>query len=155
DSPNADLRFRGFADGAARFARGEGMWYGNDAVYFACTNGGPAQLGQIWKLTPADSGDKLELFVESSDHTIIENADNLTVAPWGDLIVCEDCDVKQDLNGITPDGTCYKLGRNAKSNSELAGAVFSPDGSTLFMNIQHAGITLAITGPLDKLARSR
>src|SRR5699024_929795 len=79
DSPNADLRFRGFADGAARFARGEGMWYGNDAVYFACTNGGPAQLGQIWKLTPADSGDKLELFVESSDHTIIENADNLTV----------------------------------------------------------------------------
>ncbi|SHF93181.1 hypothetical protein SAMN05443144_11592 [Fodinibius roseus] len=159
DSPEDDLRYRGFEDGAARFARGEGMWYGNDAVYFACTNGGPEELGQIWKYTPSDSeaapGEAdhpgtLELFVESMDSTIIENADNLTVAPWGDLIVCEDTGEKQDLNGITPEGKVYKLGRNAKSNSELAGATFSPDGSTLFMNIQHSGLTMAITGPWQK-----
>ncbi len=159
DSPDDDLRYRGFNDGAARFARGEGMWYGNDAIYFACTNGGPEELGQIWKYTPssdeATSDEEsnpgtLELFVESLDSTIIENADNLTVAPWGDLIVCEDTDEKQDLNGITPEGKVYKLGRNAKSNSELAGAVFSPDGSTLFMNIQHSGLTLAINGPWEK-----
>lgn len=159
DSPEDDLRYRGFEDGAARFARGEGMWYGNDAIYFACTNGGPEELGQIWKYTPSDSeaspGETknpgtLELFVESMDSTIIENADNLTVAPWGDLIVCEDTGEKQDLNGITPDGKVYKLGRNAKSNSELAGATFSPDGSTLFMNIQHSGLTMAITGPWQK-----
>jgi secreted PhoX family phosphatase len=101
DSPDDDLRYRGFSDGAARFARGEGMWYGNDAIYFACTNGGPEELGQIWKYTPspdeATSGETsnpgtLQLFVESLDSTIIENADNLTVAPWGDLIVCEDTD---------------------------------------------------------------
>lgn len=159
DNPDGDLRFRGYKDGAARFARGEGMWYGNDAIYFACTNGGPERLGQIWKYTPSDaeasenesdSPGKLELFVESLDSTIIENADNLTVAPWGDLIVCEDCDEMQDLNGITPHGEVYKFGRNAKSNSELAGATFSPDGSTLFTNIQHSGITLAITGPWEK-----
>lgn len=159
DSPNDDLRYRGFNNGAARFARGEGMWYGNDAIYFACTNGGPEELGQIWKYTPSpdeatsdeeNNPGTLELFVESLDSTIIENADNLTVAPWGDLIVCEDTDEKQDLNGITPEGKVYKLGRNAKSNSELAGAVFSPDGSTLFMNIQHSGITLAINGPWEK-----
>jgi secreted PhoX family phosphatase len=84
------------------------------------------------------------------DSSIIENADNLTVAPWGDLIVCEDCDEKQDLKGVTPEGKVYNFGRNAKSNSELAGATFSPDGSTLFMNIQHSGITLAITGPWEK-----
>lgn len=159
DSPDDDLRYRGFNNGAARFARGEGMWYGNDAIYFACTNGGPEELGQIWKYTPSpdeatpdeeNNPGTLELFVESLDSTIIENADNLTVAPWGDLIVCEDTDEKQDLNGITPEGKVYKLGRNAKSNSELAGAVFSPDGSTLFMNIQHSGITLAINGPWEK-----
>lgn len=159
DSPDDDLRYRGFDDGAARFARGEGMWYGNEAVYFACTNGGPEELGQIWKYTPSPSeatpGEenqpgKLELFVESMNSAIIENADNLTVAPWGDLIVCEDTGEKQDLNGITPEGNVYKLGRNAQSNSELAGATFSPDGSTLFMNIQHSGITLAITGPWNK-----
>lgn len=162
DNPDDDLRFRGFSKGAARFARGEGMWYGNDAVYFACTNGGSVRMGQIWKYTPSDSEATegeinnpgvLELFVESTDSSIIENADNLTVAPWGDLIVCEDTDEKQDLNGITPEGKVYKFGRNAKSNSELAGATFSPDGSTLFMNIQHSGLTLAITGPWQK-ARS-
>jgi secreted PhoX family phosphatase len=159
DNPEDDLRFRGFEDGAARFARGEGMWYGNDAVYFACTNGGPEKLGQIWKYTPSPSEalakesnkpGTLELFVESLDSSIIENADNLTVAPWGDLIVCEDCNEKQDLKGVTPEGKVYNLGRNAKSNSELAGATFSPDGSTLFMNIQHSGITMAITGPWQK-----
>jgi secreted PhoX family phosphatase len=159
DNPNGGLRFRGYEDGAARFARGEGMWYGNDGIYFACTNGGPEKLGQIWKYTPSDaeaseneseSPGTLELFVESMDSSIIENADNLTVAPWGDLIVCEDCDEKQDLKGVTPEGEVYNFGRNAKSNSELAGATFSPDGSTLFMNIQHSGITLAITGPWEK-----
>ncbi|HKL17816.1 MAG TPA: alkaline phosphatase PhoX, partial [Halalkalibaculum sp.] len=159
DSPESDLRYRGYEKGAARFARGEGMWYGNGTVYFACTNGGNKGLGQIWKYTPspveATDGEvnepgTLELFVEPNNSNLVENADNLTVAPWGDLIVCEDCNSKQDLNGITPDGKVYKLGRNAKSNSELAGATFSPDGSTLFMNIQHSGLTLAITGPWQK-----
>lgn len=159
DSPEDDLRYRGYEDGAARFARGEGMWFGNGSAYFACTNGGEKGLGQIWKYTPSEQEEPgkettpagiLELFLEPNNSTIIENADNLTVAPWGDLIVCEDCNSRQDLNGITPEGKVYKLGRNAKSNSELAGATFSPDGSTLFMNIQHSGLTLAITGPWQK-----
>lgn len=157
-SPENDLRYRGFKKGAARFARGEGMWYGNDAIYFVCTNGGSKKLGQIWKLSPATtvsedgnpSAGTLELFIESEDSSMIENADNLTVTPWGDLVICEDTDEKQDLVGITSEGEVYRLGRNAKSNSELAGATFSPDGSTLFMNIQHSGLTLAITGPWKK-----
>lgn len=155
-SPEDDLRFRGYyGNGAARFARGEGMWYGNGAVFFACTNGGHAQKGQIWKYTPsseeATSGEErnpgtLELFVEPNDATVIENADNLTVSPWGDLIVCEDGSGEQFLVGVTPEGNLYKFGRNALDDSELAGATFSPDGSTLFFNIQHAGLTLAVTG---------
>jgi len=154
-----DLRFRGHATGAARFARGEGMWFGNHAVYFACTNGGPAKKGQIWKYVPSpfegtpeenSRSGSLELFVEPNDGNIIENADNLTVAPWGDLVVCEDSDGDNYLLGITPKGDIYKMGRNAVSESELAGATFSPDGSTLFMNIQHDGLTLAITGPWNK-----
>ena len=39
-SPKDDLRFRGFDQGAACFARGEGMWYSKGSIYFACTNGG-------------------------------------------------------------------------------------------------------------------
>jgi len=85
--------------------------------------------------------------VEPNDTTVLENADNLTVAPWGDVVACEDGSGTDTLVGITPEGQFYKLGRNAMGDSELAGAVFSPDGSTLFMNIQHEGLTLAITGP--------
>jgi uncharacterized protein len=36
---------------------------------------------------------------------------------------------------------------NRVSGSELAGACFSPDGRTLFVNIQHQGLTVAIDGP--------
>lgn len=155
-APDNDLRLRGFANGAARFARGEGMWYGNDAVYFACTNGGSAQKGQIWRYVPGSSEDTpqesdepgtLELFIEPNDGSLIDNADNLTVAPWGDLILCEDGSGEQYLVGVTPAGDLYKFARNAISDSEFAGVTFAPDGSTLFVNIQGDGLTMAITGP--------
>jgi len=54
-------------------------------------------------------------------------------------------------SGVTPKGALYEFARNAMMNSsELAGATFSPDGSTLFGNIQNPGLTLAITGPWKK-----
>ncbi len=156
DSPSDDLRLRGYGRGAARFARGEGMWYGNDAVYFACTNGGHIERGQIWRYVPSpDEGTRdernkpgqLELFLEPNEPALIDNADNLTVAPWGDLVVCEDGRGEQYLVGITAEGRIYKIARNALSESEFAGATFSPDGTTLFVNLQGPGFTLAITGP--------
>ena len=132
------------------------MWYGRGAVYFVCTSGGRAKKGQIWRYlpsphegTPEEARDPgtLELFVEPNDGGLIDNADNLTVAPWGDLILCEDGGGEQFVVGVTPRGGIYKFGRNAQSDSEFAGATFSPDGSTLFVNIQSPGLTLAITGP--------
>ena len=154
DSPENDLRYQGFSNGAARFARGEGMWYGNDAVYFACTNGGPANKGQVWRYEPGlhegttdEAPGTLELFIEPNDADLVENCDNLTVAPWGDVILCEDGPEDQFLVGVTPEGELYKLGYNAFNTSEFAGAVFSPDGGTLYVNIQNPGVTLAIRGP--------
>ena len=91
----------------------------------------------------------LELYLEPNDGKLVENADNLTIAPWGDLIVCEDGTNPQYLTGVTPEGKMYKLARTTLG--ELAGAVFSPDGSTLFVNIQGPGVTVAITGPWNTL----
>lgn len=154
ESPENDLRHQGFAKGAARFARGEGMWYGNDAIYFACTSGGNERKGQVWRYEPgADEGTAqeqpgtLELFIEPDDKELVENCDNLTVAPWGDVVLCEDGPEAQHLVGVTPQGHLYKLGRNAFNTSEFAGAVFSPDGSEMYVNIQNPGITLAVRGP--------
>jgi secreted PhoX family phosphatase len=155
-SPKDDLRIQGFSNGAARFARGEGIWADGDTLYFACTNGGAARSGQVFRYTASPdegrSGEKkapgkLELFLESPDKRILEYCDNLTVAPWGDLILAEDGDGVDHVVGVTPDAKVYKLARNAKDDGEFAGPLFSPDGSTLFVNIQSPGLTLAITGP--------
>jgi secreted PhoX family phosphatase len=156
ESPDDSLRYQAAEKGGIVFARGEGAWHGNDAVYFACTNGGRAQKGQIWRYVPsrfegqADESafpGRLQLFAEPNDGEIVDNADNITVAPWGDLIVCEDGSGEQYLRGITPDGRFYTLAKNTKGNSEFAGANFTPDGRTLFVNIQHNGLTLALRGP--------
>jgi len=154
DAPDDDLRFRGFADGAARFARGEGMWWGEDECYFACTNGGPKRFGQIFRLRPAvgpDENDQLELFAESPDKTVLHACDNLTVAPWGDVILCEDNGERNYIRIINQQGQIYDFGLNRSSTSEFAGLVFSPSGKTLFVNIQENGDTLAITGDWDRL----
>lgn len=150
------LRYRGSTSGAAVFARGEGMWYSDGVIYFACTSGGQAKRGQIWKyhVSPdegkpgeANNPGRLELFIEPNEQALVDMCDNITVAPWGDLILCEDGPGEQNLVGVTPAGAVYRFGHNAMNNSEFAGACFSPDGSTLFVNIQKSGYTFAITGP--------
>lgn len=161
DPDENDLRLRGAERGAATFARGEGLTVADDAFAFACTIGGPARLGQIFLYTPsAHEGTEREvstpgtltLLTEAQPSTILRNADNLTMAPWGDLVACEDTDGHCGLVGIRPDRTMYRLAMSSYSDSELAGVCFSPDGKTLFVNIQYPGTTVAISGPWQKIA---
>ncbi|MEM6348833.1 MAG: alkaline phosphatase PhoX [Bacteroidota bacterium] len=160
EAPEDDLRFRGFESGAARFARGEGMWFGDNELYFACTNGGTVTAGQIFKYVPSElegqsaenqSPGKLSIFVEPNNTDLVEACDNITVASNGDLILCED-QATPRIVGVTPQGEIYHLAKNVGYESEFTGATFAPDGKTLFVNIQHAGLTLAITGPFGQRA---
>lgn len=52
---------------------------------------------------------------------------------------------------MTPDGKLYPFAR-LRTQTELAGACYSPDGSTLFVNAYSPGRTLAITGPWSAFA---
>lgn len=155
-SPDDSLRKHGHAKGAAIFARGEGMWYGNGSVYWACTNGGPFMKGQIFRYIPSPYEGTLrertkpgvmQLYIESHSSKVLENCDNLTVAPWGDLFICEDNAGSCSIVRVTKNGEISQFAENRYSKSELAGACFSPDGRTLFVNLQKGGLTLAITGP--------
>ncbi len=155
DAPEDDLRLRGFEQGATRFARGEGMWYGDGEVFFACTNGGYKMHGQIFRYIPSEHEGKanesdapgtLEIYVEPNNTEIAESCDNVTVAANGNLVICEDKATPRIL-GVTPKGDIYHIAKNVGYESEFAGATFSPDGQTLFVNIQHAGLTIAIKGP--------
>jgi hypothetical protein len=112
--------------------------------------------GQIFRYTPSPfegtpkelvKPGKLQLYIESHASSLIENCDNLTVAPWGDLFICEDNSGSCAMLRVTPKGEISRFSLNNYSSSELAGACFSPDGKILFVNIQKNGQTLAITGP--------
>ncbi len=150
EAPEDDLRQRGAAQGAAIFARGEGIWMGEGEMYFTATSGGTAREGQIFRLTPRANGpDALELFYESPAADEYSFGDNIVVSPFGDLIVCEDQygdTVDNYLRGITPAGEAYAFAR-LRLQTEPAGACFSPDGRTMFVNAYSPTMTLAITGP--------
>lgn len=163
ESPEDDLRARGYKDGAAVFARGEGIHWGDNELYFCCTNGGGKLLGQIMRYQPSsfegqaqekDAPGRLQLFLQSEDASLYNFGDNLTVTPFGHLLVCEDqyTDVVDNhLRGVTPQGEAYDFAR-LHMQTELAGACFSPDGSVLFVNLYSPTKTLAIRGPWDQFS---
>ena len=132
----------------------------------------PEEEFKAWREAHGRSGGVLILQYESPGAQALDSPDNLTVTPRGGLVLCED-DASGDsdtdplapgitevnrLIGLTPEGGAFVFAVNTWSDTELAGACFSPDGSTLFVNLygasegtpaEHAdaGMTCAITGP--------
>ena len=161
DSDRNDLRLRGADAGAAIFARGEGLCFTGAEFVITATIGGPDRVGQVFAYRPSPkeglpdentAPGVLGLIAESTTRSLLRHADNVTMSPWGDLIVCEDTANHCGLVGIRPDGKQYLLADNAYTNSELAGVCFSPDESVMFVNIQVRGLMLAITGPWSRLS---
>jgi len=152
DQPNPvtdTVRVEGRSKGAARFSRGEGAWFGNGRTYFVCSDGGDDRVGQVWAYesgsdTPTGT---LTLVVEARSSDPLAAPDNICVAPFGDLFLCEDGSGSEYVVGVNTAGELYRFAQNSLNGSEFAGACFSPDGKTLFVNIQTPGITLAIWGP--------
>lgn len=159
DVDSAAVFKQGVAKGAAIFARLEGCFTAKDGrVWFSSTNGGDAKGGQIWLYEPTarDNG-RLTLVFESTDRAVLDMPDNICLHPKRDVLyICEDSDYslagatpQNYVRVLTPDGRIADFAKNispGKEQSEFAGAVFSPDGKTLFVNIQNIGITFAITG---------
>ena len=139
----------------------EGAWWGNDAAYIACSyarndDGSVGEHdGQVWKLDPvANTMELMVAFGVNPDPTSdnFDSPDNITVAPWGGLILCADGEGVQHLFTVSADGEPAIFARNIRdaaeeTGSEFTGATFSADGKTLFANLQSPGVTFAITGP--------
>jgi secreted PhoX family phosphatase len=138
-------------DEVTRSRKLEGCWYGNERVYFSCAdeNASPevAHHGQVWSLDPATDQLTLVAYIPTTD-AVFDRPDNVTVTPWGQLILCEDGNDDQYLILCDPStGELSPFAYNAMSDDEFAGANFSPDGKTLFVNIMGPSTTFAITGP--------
>lgn len=165
DVPNPDplegqtpVREQAVALGATPIQKAEGTWAGNDgAIWFVSSRGdGPdaedeedrsaaEHAGQIWRYSPFD--ETIELVALFPKGTAYDQPDNITVGPHGFAIACTDGDDDQWLVGITDDGRVFPFAKNAFNDAEFAGATFSANGRTLFVNIQEPGITFAIWGP--------
>lgn len=144
--PSSDtVRSEGSSYGAAKFSRGEGIFYGGNYIYFTCTDGGSSGDGQIWRYSTTNN--TIELYSEPNNSGVLDNPDNIVIAPTGDLFLCEDGDGTDYIVGLTSTGTLYKFAKNALNTSEFCGVCFSPDGQTMFVNMQTPGITFAIWGP--------
>jgi uncharacterized protein len=162
------VRAEAQAKGAAIFDRTEGIWEANGRVYFDCTSGGEAELGQLWEFKPRGrDGGELGLVYESTSLEELENPDNLVVVPaTGHVFLQEDSGGEQFVRGVTRRGKIYDFARTALNQTEFCGGTFSADGKTFFLNQQggrenEAGepstnpepslqaLTYAIWGPFD------
>lgn len=157
DSQEDDLRAQAHQLGAAVVKRGEGLWLHQGIVYFSSTSGGPVGRGQIFSLDPQGSKSHqaagvLRLVANSKAQDQMDYPDNLTVSPWGDIYTTEDGEGEDYVRVIKPDGRILPFARNASGDGEMAGICFSPDGSTLFLNIQGRGLTLAVRGPFSSFS---
>lgn len=173
DEPNPatdTVRGQARAKGAAVFDRTEGAWATDRAVYFDCTTGGEAQLGQLFEYVPrGPDGGRLRLVYESTSAGALENPDNLVLVPGtGDVWLQEDSDGEQFVRGVTQAGGIYDFARTLLNTSEFCGGCFSPDGRTFFVNQQgdrlgtgetpgsqpdsRAALTYAIWGPFGQRA---
>ena len=168
---------QGWAQGAAYFSRLEGQAYEDGVVFFTSTQGGGEETvmqdsvggwgngtGQIWAYdTRAET---LTMVFESPGPDTLDFPDNVTTRR-GTIVVCEDGGNDNYVRALRPDGELVNIAWNQlytdpdndpstppvdRTDDEFAGSTFSPDGKTLFVNVQAGkGLSFAIWGPWQTL----
>jgi secreted PhoX family phosphatase len=163
DAASVSVRKQFGAGEITRARKLEGMWWADGGAYIVSSYAreeSPVQHdGQVWFYHPGRRTLTLKVLIGRNPDPAREGAfdgpDNITVSPYGGLVIAEDGEGLQHLFGATESGRTYPIARNQLNigtaeepeYSEFTGVTFSPDGSTLFANIQVPGIMLAITGP--------
>jgi secreted PhoX family phosphatase len=162
------VRFQDFGAGGITHAQKlEGCYWGGDRVYFvssfAHSDEGSAadHFGQVWSYEPGRR--RLTLLIVFGPDTDVakpgESPDNITLAPQGGLMVCEDGNGAQHVFGVTRSRRVYPMARNRQNIGtaqepawgEFAGVTFAPDGRTMFVNVYEPATTFAVTGPWRRL----
>lgn len=75
--------------------------------------------------------------------------DNITVSPWGSVLITEDGDNPCSLVAFSEARGSRELARDLGDRGEWAGPVFDAKGRVLFASVQ-SDCTYAITGPLGQ-----
>ena len=157
DAASVSVRKQFSDDQITRSRKLEGAWWGDGGAYFVASfarlSDGSAleHDGQVWFYDPASETVTLKVIFgvnpDPASDTNFDGPDNITVSPYGGVILAEDGEGIQHLVGVTDQGKAYALARNDMNDSEFTGPTFSADGQILFANIQTPGHVFAITGP--------
>lgn len=129
------------------FDGGEGLWYYELAAGDIPAGGHAATRGVIFFTTKGDNrvwaldieNDLLELIFDNSQiEPDFGDVDNLTVSPWGDVIVAEDPPQAPSsrIMVVLPNQQARPLVEVFHPGSEITGPAFSPDGSRLYFSSQ-------------------
>ncbi|WP_149822855.1 alkaline phosphatase PhoX [Streptomyces tailanensis] len=170
DAKTVAVRKQFGTDEITRARKLEGMWWGDGGAYIVSSyaraeSPGAAHDGQVWFYDPKRRTLTLKVLLGVNPDPSVDGAfdgpDNITVSPYGGIILAEDGEGVSHLFGATDSGRTYPIARNELNvgteeepeYSEFCGVTFSPDGKTLYANIQSPGILLAITGPWKRQKR--
>ncbi|MET9825930.1 MULTISPECIES: PhoX family protein [unclassified Streptomyces] len=171
DARTTSVRKQFTAGQVTRARKLEGMWWADGGTYIVSSfardeSPGRPHDGQVWFYDPKRRTLTLKVLLgvnaDPSADGAFDGPDNITVSPYGGLVIAEDGDGVQHLFGATDSGRTYPIARNELNlgteddpeYSEFTGVTFSPDGRTLYANIQTPGIMLAITGPWKRHKRA-
>ena len=151
------VRVQFAGDQITRSRKLEGAWWADGGAYFVAsfarhTDGSVNEHdGQVWFYDPRTESITLKVLFgvnpAPDQDTDFDGPDNITVSPYGGVILAEDGEGIQHLVGVTAQGKAYPMARNDLNDSEFTGPNFSADGRILFANIQAPGHVFAITGP--------
>nr|WP_275585700.1 alkaline phosphatase PhoX [Geodermatophilus sabuli] len=141
-------------DQITRSQKLEGMWWGDGGAYFTASfartpEDDPEEAsaashdGQVWFLDARKQTIELTLlfaYTPTDQDGDPDGPDNITVSPFGGVMIAEDGEGAQHLVGATDDGEAFFFARNeTEAQSEFTGPNFSPDRRILFANIQGDG----------------
>jgi secreted PhoX family phosphatase len=166
DAATVPTRSQAYAKPITRSRKLEGMWWQEGEGFyfvasFARAGDGSAREhdGQVWLYRPGRNTIELKLtfaYTPNDQDNDPDGPDNITVAPFGGVIIAEDGEGAQHLIGALPTGDTFYLARNEVNDAEFAGPNISPDRSMLFANIQgdgsagSPGYVFAILGPWSR-----
>jgi secreted PhoX family phosphatase len=163
---------QGWDAGGAVFSRLEGIRAHRDVLYFTATQGGGDPevvdwvnsaegrggfgrgLGQVWAYHPKQ--ELLEVVYQSHSTDDLHLPDNVTVSKSGTLVLCEDNAPPTPTDGnklqaLTARGQLISIAEHLERPAvEWAGATFSPNGATLYANLNtSSAMSVAIWGPWE------
>ncbi len=148
--------------GATVHPKIEGCWSDGQGLWFTASYSYDSEQTKYPQITQNQG---MVLFYDFEDQTLtlkiyyelgnrFDGPDNITVSPFGTIVIAEDGDDQSHLISWTPGRGSQALALNLMNDLEWAGPAFDPRGEVLYASIQGVA-TYAITGPFKRYLGGR